>query len=107
MITETTTTTTDASAEDRQSVQGIEDDNRGGSGLTTGPVNWQLQQSVHFSFFQVANSNNVSSLSSCCLIFFIRFHFFCLLHKITINNAILQKIVLYQVYTNLAYVTPT
>ena len=52
MITNTTTTTTiDASAEDRQRVQGIEDDNGGGSGLTTGLVDWKRQQSVVFLAF--------------------------------------------------------
>ena len=68
MSTKTTTTTKEASAEDRQRVQGIEDDNGGGSGLTTGPVDWQQQRSVGFPYFWVANSNTVSSLSSCCLV---------------------------------------
>ena len=68
MITKTKTTTTDASAEDRQRVQGIEDDNGGGSRSTTGLVDWQRQRSVDFLCFQVANSNTVSSLSSRCLV---------------------------------------
>ena len=59
MSTKTSTPTPDASAEDRQHVQGIEDDKRGGSGLTTGLVNWQLQRSVDFPCFLVANSNTV------------------------------------------------
>ena len=78
MSTKTTTTTTDASAEDRQRVQGIKDDDGGGRVLTTGPVDWQRQQSVGFSYFQVSNSNTVSSLSSryLVLIFFSSYSFF-------------------------------
>ena len=68
MSTKTITTTTDASVEDRQLVQGIEEDDGSGSGLMTVPVYWQLQQSIYFSCFQVANSNTVSSLSSRCLV---------------------------------------
>ena len=41
MITKTTTRTTDASAEDRQRVQGIEDKDGGGSRLMMGLVDWQ------------------------------------------------------------------
>ena len=41
MSTKTTTKTKDASAEDRQRVQGIEDNDRGGSRLTTVLVDWQ------------------------------------------------------------------
>ena len=41
MSTKTTTTTTDALAGDRQRVQGIEDNYGGGSGSTTGPVDWK------------------------------------------------------------------
>ena len=40
MSTNTTTTTTYVSAEDIQCVQGIEDDEVGGSGLMTGLVDW-------------------------------------------------------------------
>ena len=63
MRTNTKTTTTDASAEDRQRVQGIKDDDGGRSVLITGPVDWQRHQSVDFPYFQVAISNTVSSLS--------------------------------------------
>ena len=64
----TTTTTTGASEEDRGRVQGIGDNNRGGSVLTTGPVDWQQQQSVDFPCYCVANSNTVSSMSCLCLV---------------------------------------
>ena len=40
MITKNTTTTTDASAEDRRRVQAIEDNDRGGIRSTTGLVDW-------------------------------------------------------------------
>ena len=66
--TKTTTTTTDALAEDWRRVQGIEDNNRGGSRLTTVLVDWQWQWSVDFTCFQVAISNTVLPLSSCCLV---------------------------------------
>ena len=62
MSTKTTTTTTDALAEDRKRVQKIKDDDEGGSKLTTGLVDWQRKQSVDFPCFQVANSNTVFSL---------------------------------------------
>ena len=48
MNTKNTTTTTEALAEDIRRVQGIGDNNGGGSGLTTGLVDWQRQQSVDF-----------------------------------------------------------
>ena len=48
MITKTTTRTTAVSAEDRQRIKGIKDDDGGGSGLTTSLVDWQQQQSVDF-----------------------------------------------------------
>ena len=64
MSTKTTTMTMDASAEDRQRFQGIEDNNRGGSRSTTVLVDWQRQRSVDFPFFRVTNSNTVLSLSS-------------------------------------------
>ena len=41
MSTKTTTTTTDALAEDRRLVQGIEYNYGGGSGSTIGLVDWQ------------------------------------------------------------------
>ena len=66
--TKTTTTTMEASTEDIQRVQGIRDDNGGGSGLTTGPVDWQQQRSVGFTCYRVANSNTVSSLYICCIV---------------------------------------
>ena len=76
--TKNTTTTTIVSAEDRQCVQGIEDDNRGSSASTTGPVYWKRKRSVGFPFFQVANSNIISTLSSRCLYstFFSSYSFF-------------------------------
>ena len=40
--------TTEASAEYRQRIQGVRDDDEGGSGLTTGPMDWQQQHSVYF-----------------------------------------------------------
>ena len=68
MSTKTTTMTTDASVQDRRRVQGIEDDDGGGNRSTTGLVDWQRQQSVDFPCFQVANSKNILSVSSCCLV---------------------------------------
>ena len=108
MITKTKITTTGVLAEDRQHVQGIKDDDGGGRGLTTGPVDWQQQRSVDFPCFQVANSNNVSSLSSFCLvlILFSSDPFFSFAALNTISTAIMRKIFLCQVYTNLAYVPP-
>ena len=67
MGTKTTITTMEALVEDRRRFQGIGDNNRGGSGLTTGPVYWQQQRSVEFPCYWVANSNTVSSLSIRCL----------------------------------------
>ena len=64
MRTKTTTTTTDASAEDRRRVQGIEDNNGGGSGFTTGPVDWQRQRSVDFLAFRLITV----TLSRLCLV---------------------------------------
>ena len=109
MRTKTTTMTTDDSADDRRHVKGIGDNNGGGSGSTTGPVDWQQQRSVDFPCFQVANSNTVSSLSSCCLVLILlsSYSFFpvrCMKYYQYCNHA---KIVLYQVYTILAYVSPT
>ena len=69
MSTKTTTTKTDASAEDKWRVQGIEDDDVGRSRSTTGLLDWQRQRCVDFPCFQVANSNTVSSMSSHCLVF--------------------------------------
>ena len=85
MRTKTTTTATDASSEDRRRVQGIKEDDGGGSISTTGLVYWQLQRIVDFTCFQVANSNTVSSLSSryLVLILFSSYYFFPrLLHEI-------------------------
>ena len=55
----TTTTTTEASAEDRKRVQGIGDNVGGDSGSTTGLMDWQRQRSVGFSCYHFANSNNL------------------------------------------------
>ena len=80
----TTTTTTDASAEDRQRVQGIEDDGGGGSRSTTGLVDWQRQRSVDFPCLQVDNSKTVLSLTirGLVLILFSSDSFFFSLHEI-------------------------
>ena len=59
MRTKTIKTTTDASAEDRRRVQGIKDTDVGSSGSTMGMVDWQRQQSVDFTCFQVSNINTV------------------------------------------------
>ena len=67
-ITNTTKTTTEALAEDRRRVQGIGDDNGGGNGMMTGPVDWQRQRSVDFLCYRVANSNTVLYLSRRCLV---------------------------------------
>ena len=63
MRTKTTTKKTEVLAEDRQRIQGIRDDDIGSSGSTMGPVDWQLQRSVNFPYYCVANSNTVLSLS--------------------------------------------
>ena len=68
MNTKTTTTIMETSAEYRRRVQGIGDNNEGGSGLTTGPVDWKIQRSIEFPFYSVANSNTVLSLSRRCLV---------------------------------------
>ena len=84
MSTKTKATTIDVSVKDRWRVQGIKDDDGGGSGLTMGLVDWQQQRSVDFPCFRVANSNTVSSLSSRCLVlvFFHQIPFFRSLHEI-------------------------
>ena len=109
MSTKTTTITTDASAEDIRRVQGTEDNDEGGSILTTGLVDWKRQRSVDFPCFQVANSNTVLYLYSCCLILilFSSDYFFsvrCMKYYQYCNHG---EIFLCQVYTNLAYVPPT
>ena len=43
-----TTTKMEALTDDRRRVQRIGDDDRGGSRLTTGPVDWQQQRSIDF-----------------------------------------------------------
>ena len=68
------TTTTDDLAKDRKRVQGIEDDDGGGRILTTVLVDWQRQRSVDFPCFQVANSNTVLYLPSCCLVLILFYH---------------------------------
>ena len=59
MSTNNTTTTTEASTEDRWRVQGIGDDDGGGGGSTTGLVDYKLQRSVDFPCYWVANSKTV------------------------------------------------
>ena len=78
MITNTATKTTEVLAEDRRRVQGIGNNDGGGSGSTTGPADWKQQRNVNFPCYWVANSNTVSSLYSCCLflIFFYQIPFF-------------------------------
>ena len=109
MSTKTSKTKMEASTEDRRRVQVIRDDNRGGSGSTTGPVDWQQQRSVDFPCYHVANSNTVLYLSRRCivLIFFSSDSFFfvhCKKDYQYCNNA---ENILYQVYNNLAYVPTT
>ena len=79
-----TTTKTDALAEDRRPIQGIEDNDGCGSGSKTDPVDWQKQLTVDFPYFPVVNSNTSLSLSSCylVLILFLSDVFFCSLQKI-------------------------
>ena len=63
---------------------------------------------VYFHCYRVANSCTVLSLS-CFLIvlmFFSSYSFFLFTARKTISTAIMWKIFLYQVYTNLAYVPP-
>ena len=74
MSTNTTTTTTDASAEDRIRVQGIKDDNGGCRRSTTEPVDSQRKWSVYFPCFQVINSNTVLYLSSHCIVLMLFYH---------------------------------
>ena len=64
---------------------------------------------VNFPSYRVANSNTVSSLSRRCLvlIFLLLYSFFSFVSRNTISTAIMWKIFLHQVYTNLAYVTLT
>ena len=109
MSTKTSTKTTAASAEDIWRVQGIRDNDRGGRGLTTGPMDWQQRRSVDFTCYHIAKSNYVSSLSRCCLVlkFFSSYSLFSFTERITTSTAIMWKIFLHQVYTNLAYVLPT
>ena len=68
-----TTTTMEASKEGRRHVLGIKDKDRGGSGSTTGSVDWKRQRSVDFPCHCAANRNTVLSLSRRCLIL-ILFH---------------------------------
>ena len=105
----TTTTTTEALAENRPRVQGIGDDDGGGSGLTTGLVDSQRQRSLHFPCYRIANSNTVSSLSRCCLVlyYFHQIPLFLFTARNTISTAIMRKTFLHQVYPNLVYVPPT
>ena len=94
MITNNTTTTTEASAEDRRHVQGIGDDSGGSSVSTTGPLDWQRQQSVDFPCYRVANSNTISSLSCRCLVlvlFSSDHFFFCSLQKILSKLQLCKK----------------
>ena len=66
--------------EDRRRVQEIGDNEGGGNGLTTVPVDWQLQWSVGFPCYHIANSNTVSSLSRLCLVFILFLSYFFFIH---------------------------
>ena len=101
-------TMTEALAEERRRIQGIRDKGGGGSRLTTGPVDWQQQRSFDCPCYRVDNSNTVLSLSICSLvlIFFHQIPFSPFDARNPISTAIVWKIFLYQVYTNLAYVPP-
>ena len=107
MSTKTTTTALEASVEDIQRVQGIGDNNRGVIRSTTGTVYWQQQRSLYFLCYRISNSNTVSSLSCCCLVLVLIFSYsFFFVHcKKYFQNCNCPKISLYQVYTNLAYVS--
>ena len=88
--------------------KGIEDDNGGGSRLTTGLVDWQQQLSFGFPCFQVATNNTVLSLSNRYLISIIFssdsfFYIRCMKYYQYCNHA---ENILYQIYTNLAYEPP-
>ena len=109
MSPNTSTTTTEALAEDRRRVQGIGDDNGGDKGYTTGPIYWQRQRSVDFPCYHVVNSTTVSYMSSRCLVLmlFSSDSSFLFAARNTIITVIMWKVFLYQVYTNLLYVPPT
>ena len=64
---------------------------------------------VNFPCYSVATSYTGLSLSRRCLvlIFFHRITFFWFAERKTISTAIMRKVFLYQVYTNLVYVPPT
>ena len=107
MSPKTSTSRTEASVEDIWRVQRIGDNDGGVSGSKTASVDWQWKRSLDFPCYRISNSNTVSSLSCCCLvlILFSSDYFFpCSLQKYYqyCNHT---KIFLYQVYTNLAYVS--
>ena len=85
MSTKNTTTTMEASEEDRRRVQGIGDDDGCGSRSTPGLADLQQQQSVDFTCYRVAGSNTVSYLSRRCLVLV-------LFHHIPFFSRSLQKI---------------
>ena len=105
----TTTTTTEASVEDRRRVQGIGDNSGGDSKSMTVPVDRKRQRSVYFLSIVLLTV----TMSLLCLVA-VSF-WYCFSHitflpvhcEKTIKTAIVQKIYLYQVYTNLAYASPT
>ena len=66
--TNNTAKITEASTENRTHVQGTGDNNRGGSGLTTGLMDWKWQGSVNFHCYRVSKGNIVSPLYRCCLV---------------------------------------
>ena len=77
MVKNTSTTTSETLTEDRRRVQWIKDDNGGGSGSMTGPMDCKRQQSVDFTCYHVVNSNTVSYLYRRCLVLILfSSHFF-------------------------------
>ena len=106
---EESTTTTEASAEDRQHVKEIGDNARGGSGSTTGPVDCQWQRSVDYPCYRVANSKTLLSLSRQYLVFVLfSSDYFPPVHcKEYYQNRNRAKNILLLVYITLLYVYPT
>ena len=109
MSTKTTTTTKNALAEDRQRVQGIKDENGDGSESTTG---WWIGNNNRVLIFLTFMLLTVT-LSRLYIVavsfwyFFIRSLCYLFAAWNNISTAIIRKIFLYRMYTNLAYVPPT
>ena len=107
--TKTSITTTEGLAEYRWRAQCIRDNDGDSSSLRKGPMDYQQRGSVNFRYYRVVNSNTFSSIYGCCLVLMIfsLYYFFMFTTRKTINTAIMLKIYLYLVYTNLSHVTPT